>query len=166
MVKRAEQPSDTGLIAGAEVLPFGLLLFVVGSLFVAQIWAVIDAKFATDSAAREAARTYAEATAPATPGGAGAQSHAIEAGTAALLAHGRDAGRAQLTASVEGSGTANPTDGFQRCGEATFTATYQVPMLVLPWVGGFGDGIEVSSEHTAIVDPFRDGVPGSVTGCL
>jgi hypothetical protein len=39
-------------------------------------------------------------------------------------------------------------------------ATYHVPALPLPWIGGFGDGFDVSSRHSERVDPFRDGIEG------
>ncbi|MEY2465047.1 MAG: hypothetical protein QOH64_3185, partial [Acidimicrobiaceae bacterium] len=58
---RLDWRDEHGQVAGVEALPFGVLLFVVGALLVANAWAVIDAKMATDSAAREAARTYVEA---------------------------------------------------------------------------------------------------------
>ena len=53
---------DHGQVAGIEVLPFGLLTFVVGMLLVANAWGVVDAKMATTSAAREAVRAYVEAS--------------------------------------------------------------------------------------------------------
>ena len=46
---------DAGMVGGIEVLPFGVLIFVVGSLLVANAWAVVDTKFMVTSAAREAA---------------------------------------------------------------------------------------------------------------
>ena len=52
-VRRREQ----GFVAGGEVLPFGVLIFVLGTLLLVNAWAVIDAKFAVSSASREAART-------------------------------------------------------------------------------------------------------------
>ena len=52
---------ERGAIAGIEALSFGMLLFVAGTLFIANIWAVIDAKLAVTSAAREATRAFVEA---------------------------------------------------------------------------------------------------------
>ncbi len=52
---------DRGQVAGIEAVPFGILIFVVGALLIANAWAVIDVKMAVTSAAREAARTYVEA---------------------------------------------------------------------------------------------------------
>ncbi len=43
------------------MLPFGVLIFVVGALLVTNAWGVVDAEIAADAAAREAVRTYVEA---------------------------------------------------------------------------------------------------------
>jgi hypothetical protein len=56
-------------------------------------------------------------------------------------------------------------EGFTRCARATFTASYDVPVLNLPWIGGFGSGLDVSSRHSELIDPYRDGVPGSAEAC-
>src|SRR5690606_28013405 len=58
--------ADAGQVGGIEVLPFGLLLFVVASLVVANAWAVIDAKATVDSAARAGVRAAVEAPDSAT----------------------------------------------------------------------------------------------------
>jgi hypothetical protein len=81
----------------------------------------------------------------------------------ALDAHGRDPARATVGLSaLEGSGGQT---GFTRCARATFTATYRVPALTIPWIGGLGSGIEVTSSHSELVDPYRSGVPGSAEQC-
>jgi putative hemolysin len=159
---------DEGQAGGVEALPFGLLVFVVGATLVANAWAVVDAKFAVDAAARQATRSYVEAEIDG-PGGGGpnrtsaAEDAAVEAGLAALSAHGRDPAAAQvgLTALEPVGGQS----GFTRCARATFTASYEVPALTLPWIGGFGHGIDVTSSHSELVDPYRSGVPGSAEAC-
>ena len=52
---------DAGQIGGVEAVPFGLLVLIVGILVAAHTWAVVDAKFLTGAAAREATRAYVEA---------------------------------------------------------------------------------------------------------
>jgi hypothetical protein len=52
-----------------------------------------------------------------------------------------------------------------RCARATFTATYRVPALTLPWIGGYGGGFRVTSSYSELVDPFRNGVPGEAEAC-
>ena len=154
---------DAGQVAGIEAIPFGILVFVVGALLIANLWAVIDAKSAVDAAAREATRSYVESHVDGTTTRSAAADTAVDAGLAALEARGRDPSQAtvELT-SLDGVGGQG---GFTRCARATFTASYQVPALTIPWIGGFGDGFTVTSRHSELVDPFRGGVPGSAEAC-
>jgi hypothetical protein len=146
--RRIDWRDDRGQVAGIEAIPFGILLFVVGALLVANAWAVLDAKMATDSAAREAARTYVEA-----PDHDTGLFDATAAARDAIDGQGRDPDRLEL----RGPATA---DEFARCNRVTFRATYVVPAIALPMIGGFGNGITVTSSHSELVDPFRDGVGG------
>jgi hypothetical protein len=154
---------DGGQVGGIEVLPFGLLVFVVGTLLVANAWAVVDAKLAVDAAAREAARHFVEADVPAADDFGDAEAGARRAGYEALVAHGREEARS----SVELTGLESPAGqaGFTRCARATFTASYEVPVVRLPWIGGFGSGLDVTSHHSELIDPYRDGVPGTAEAC-
>lgn len=157
------QRSDSGQVGGVEALPFGLLVFVVGALLIANAWAVIDAKLAVDAAARQATRSYVEARVDDAEGSPAAEREAVAAGMASLQAHGRDP--AAATVALTGLEGAGGQAGFTRCARATFTATYEVPALTIPWIGGFGDGIDVVSRHSELVDPYRSGVPGSAEAC-
>jgi hypothetical protein len=150
---------DRGQVGGIEVLPFGLLVFVVGTLLIANAWAVVDAKLAVDAAAREAARHFVEADVPDARNIADAEAAARRAGFEALAAHGREGARA--TVELTGLESPDGQSGFTRCARATFTARYDVPVLRLPWIGGFGSGLDVTSRHSELIDPYRDGVPGS-----
>jgi hypothetical protein len=154
---------DRGQVGGIEVLPFGLLVFVVGTLLVANAWAVIDAKLAVDAAAREAVRHFVEADVPAAGDFGNAEAAAQRAGYEALASHGREVVRStvELTSLESPGGEA----GFTRCARATFTARYDVPVLRLPWIGGFGSGLDVTGRHSEVIDPYRDGVPGSAEAC-
>lgn len=156
--RRVAARTDAGQVGGIEALPFGILVFVVGALLVANAWAVIDAKLAVDAAARQATRQYVEADASGDP-----EQSAIDAGLATVEAYGRDPANARIGLSgLEGSGA---QQGFTRCARATFRASYEVPALTIPWIGGFGDGIDVTSHHSELVDPYRSGVPGSAASC-
>lgn len=144
---------DRGQVGGMEALPFGLLIFVLGSLLIANAWAVVDAKFATDAAARQAARTFVEGSDPDT-----ALLDAEAAGRAAIAGHGRDPARAVI----------HPVGSPElvRCERATFEATYEVPALSLPLIGGYGRApFRVRSRHSELVDPFRSGLPGQAEDC-
>jgi hypothetical protein len=141
-------------VGGIEALPFGQLIFVVGALLIANAWAVVDAKFATDGAAREAVRSFVEAS-----DGDRALEDARAAGLAAIDAHGRDPERAEV--GPVGAAT------LERCARVTFEVVYEVPALSLPFIGGFGNApFEVRSTHSELVDPFRSGVPGEADSCV
>lgn len=137
--------------AGIEVLPFGLLTFVVGALLVANAWAVIDAKMAVSAAAREATRAFVEAPAEGDP-----STLADAAARAAIEGAGRDPSVLVLT-QLEGH--------FARCATVRFEASYQIPAIRVPWVGGFGSGFTATARHAEIVDPYRTGVPPNANGC-
>jgi hypothetical protein len=138
---------DRGL-AGVEVLPFGLLVFVVGALLVANAWAAVDAKLAVGVAAREAARAYVEA-----PSADESRARAVGVGQAVIDGHGRDAQRLRLAFVHEAD------QPWGRCVRVTVTASYPVPTLTLPWIGGFGDGLVARTSHSERIDPYRAGLP-------
>lgn len=137
--------------AGMEVIPFGLLTFVVGALLVANAWAVIDAKMAVSAAAREATRAFVEAPVDGDP-----LALADAAARSAIAGAGRDPAQLVLT----------PLEAvFARCETVRFEASYRVPAVKVPWVGGFGSGFTASARHAEVVDPYRSGVPRTVSGC-
>lgn len=135
---------EAGAVGGVEALPFGVLVFVVGVLLVANAWGVVDAKMATATAAREAVRAYVEA-----PAGSEPAALAQETARLTLAALGRAARAPDVT--VEGS--------FLRCQRVSVTVAYTVPGVRLPWVGGIG-ATAVRSTASEIVDPLRSGVAG------
>ena len=136
---------ERGQVGGLEALAFGLLIFVVGTLIVANAWAVVDAKFAVESAARQAARTYVETG----NSEAAAATAARRAGLASLEGSGRTAG-AEI--GLRGD--------YRRCGQIAATASAVVPYVRVPLIGHTRSGFRVAATHTEIVDPFRTGIPG------
>ena len=145
---------DSGQVGGIEAIPLGVLIFVLGTLVIANAWAVVDAKFATDAAARQAARTFVEAT-----DAAAAFADADAAGRAAIEGHGRDPNRARIV----------PVGEFTlaRCERAAFEVTYKVPALSMPLIGGLGKApFLVRSTHRELVDPFRAGLAGEAEDCV
>lgn len=141
---------DGGFAAGGEMLAFGALVFVVGTLLVMSAWQVVDTKYAVSAAAREATRAYVESDSASA-----ARDRADGAARASLAAHGVAAPEAAQVA-VAGS--------FERCATVTSTVRYRVPPVALPWVGGIG-AVEVVGAHAELVDPLRSGVPGTA-GCI
>jgi hypothetical protein len=142
---------EAGQLAGGEVLPFGLLVFVVGVLLVANAWAVVDAKMAASSAAREATRAYVES-----PPGSDPWARAEAAARSAVQAAGRNPSRLTLTA-LDAQ--------FSRCAEVRVEARYPVPLLTIPLIGGYGQGFTVTARHGEILDPYREGLPGGGGRC-
>ena len=133
-------------------LPFGVLTFVVGALLVANAWAVIDAKMAVSAAAREATRAFVEAPVDADP-----LALADDAARSAVQGAGRDPAQLVLT----------PLEAtFARCETVRFEASYQLPAVRLPFLGGFGSGFTATARHAEVVDPYRTGVPRTVSGCV
>lgn len=133
-------------MGGVEAAVFGVLVFVFGTLVVANAWAVTDAKLAANSAAREAARSYVEARS--------ASEAALEARRAAeeaIRGHGRRVERMELDR-LEG--------GFARCARVTLEVRYRVPLVAVPVLGEKGSGFTVASRHSEVVDPYRSGLQG------
>lgn len=135
---------ERGIVGGSEVLPFGLLIFVCGSLLFVNAWAVVDARFAVASAAREATRAYAEST----DEGDGHRA-AQEAAREAMVAYGRDPDELTLN---------GPRGRLVRCGTVSYEASYQVDAIRMPFIGGFGNGFTVTASHTARVDELASGL--------
>ena len=141
---------DLGMAGGFEMMAFGLLVFVGGTLLVANAWAAVDLKLALGAASRDAARAYVEA-----PDEASAATRADEAARAALLGQGRDPTSLHAL-SIE------PEDGsFGRCGRVVVRASYPLAAVTVPWIGGIGDGIVIQASNSEIVDPYRSDLPGA-----
>jgi hypothetical protein len=139
---------ETGAVGGIEVLPFVFLVFVAGTLLLADAWAVVQGKVVAAAGAREAARAYVES-----PGPAGtAQGEAVAAAEAAVEGHGADPGRARIDAVGSLS--------FERCARVTFEVRYAVATVNVPWIGAFGGRfVTTTARHSEVVDPYRSGVP-------
>jgi hypothetical protein len=142
---RSRWGEEGGFAGGAEALVFGVLIFVVGTLLVLNAWAVIDAKFATSAAAREAVRAAVE-----TPVGSDPDARARIAAADALQGHGMDPARA----TVEATGTTQ----LQRCAEVAYEVRTRVPALVLPGIDRRRAGFEVTASHREVIDPHRSGL--------
>lgn len=130
---------------GVEALAFGVLLFVFGTLVVATAWGAIDARLATDAAAREAARAYVESSSQFV-----AADEARQAATQTLRGHKR-----QLT------GLNIASSSFSRCAPVVVSVQTKVPRVSLPLLGQPGGSYTISAEHTEVVDPYRSGLAGT-----
>jgi len=142
---------DRGQVGGIEVLPFGFLIFVAITLLIANAWGVIDAKLAVTNSAREAARAYVEADNQSQ-----AELGAFFGAKQTLASYGRDDPRASIGRPVVNG-------GFARCARVAVTVSYSVPAIAIPFIGGFGHLKPVTSTHSELVDPFRNGLKGAAT---
>lgn len=138
---------EDGVVGGLEALPFGVLVFVVGTLIVVNAWGVVDAKMTVAGAAREAVRAYVEA-----PVGTDAEGLARTAANQSMDAMGRTAREPRITMAGDA----------RRCNRVSATVAYKIPALRLPWVGGLGS-FTATSTASEIVDPLRSGVAGEAT---
>ncbi|WP_419945835.1 hypothetical protein [Candidatus Poriferisodalis sp.] len=140
-----DQRDEAGLV-GAEVLPFVVLVFVVGTLMFAQAWTALDAKLAVIAGAGEAARAFVEH-----PGGraSDATGSAVTAGTAAISGY-----------RIDGTGAIAPVGmpRLARCERVTFEASQEVPQLAL--ARSRRSSMIIRARASEIVDPFRHGLGG------
>lgn len=132
---------------GLEGLAFGFAVFILGTLVVANGWAVIDAKTAAAGAAREATRAFVESSMePSTE----PMDRAQDAAGKAMAGMGRDPARVTVVPE---------TVEARRCGRVTLRVEYPVPLLTVPVVGRFGRGFVAVGRHTELVEPYRSGLP-------
>lgn len=144
----ARWTDERGFVGGFEALPFGFLVFVVGTALLVNAWGVVDATLAASAAAREAARAFVESDGPGT---GVALAEARRAASDAIDGHKADPARWDLR--TEGDAD------LRRCARVTFVVTYDVPTFRLPWIGGFGgDVITATGRHSEVVDPYRQGL--------
>ena len=149
VVSRRRMRGDRGQVAGVEALPFGILMFIIGMLLVANAWGVVDAQLATTTAAREGVRAYVESHSAAE-----ARDRAVQAAAAAIVGYGRSPFSTRVDIDTVGA------RGWQRCSLAMVTVHHEVPLLVLPFIGGYGHAFDVVSRQTEVIDPYREGVDG------
>lgn len=142
-----------GQVAGIEALPFGLLVLIGGALLVTNLWAVVDTKFAADSAARESARYVAE-------NAGSADDHAVRAGADRVARDTMQDHRRSAPIDVEVTGEA-----LERCARISVTVRTSVAAVRVPFLGALGPSFEIAATHSELVDPTRSGVPGEAT-CL
>lgn len=148
MIRRDER----GQVAGIEALPFGLLIFTVGTLFIVNLWGVVDTKFAADAASRVAARHLVETATADTDTTELLDGARIRAETTMA-----DHGRAQPV-SIE---IATESGTLTRCQRVVVTLRTRVPIIRLPFLGAYGDAFDVAATHAELVDPTRSGVGGT-----
>ena len=145
--RRRRLGGDDGVVGGSEVLPFGFLTLVAGSLLLANVWGVVDARNAVSLAAREGVRAYVEADDESA-----ATAAAVARASETLDSLGRVDGVTVEPPAVDG--------GFGRCRRVTLTVRADIPAIAVPFLDGLGT-TSVSATHSELIDPFRSGLPGA-----
>jgi Flp pilus assembly protein TadG len=140
---------DSGFVAGSEGLLFGVVVYVVGGLLMANVWSVVDAKSAVAAAAREATRSYVES-----PDQSSAEQAAQIAARNAIHGQGWNPKGFSLTMATGADHT------FARCVRVRAVATQELHLVRIPLVGAFGSRVEVSAQYSELIDPYRAGVGG------
>jgi Flp pilus assembly protein TadG len=150
-VRRVRWSDDRGFAGGTEAVPLGVLVMVVGTLLVMNVWAVIDTKMALNVAARQAAHAVAEA-----PDAGTATATADDAAREALAAfHGPERAAGLVVSGIEYTDRSGVAVGFQRCARVRVVLEDRAPLIRVPIIGGWGTSFPVSSTGASIVDPYR-----------
>lgn len=161
---------EDGMSAGVEALAFGVLVFVVGSIITLNGWAVLDAHFAVNAAAREATRTIVDGGSVDRLSMTGSSDARIQGGAAydvavaTMSGHGKDpAGLdepSEFTMTLVDDPWVSDSGPPSRCQRVTVEVRYPVQGIRLPFIGGWQTPITATGQHTEIVDPFRSGLAG------
>ena len=141
-VEQLDLRDDTGAL-GVGAIALGILTFAMGALLMANAWAVIDARVAVTSAAREGVRAFV-----VSPDESSAEANMHTAIDQTLVGYGRD---------PSSSDVPTVTGDFARCEWITVRVTYDVPTIVLGGLGNWGT-ITTTGEYTEIMDPYRSGL--------
>jgi formate-dependent phosphoribosylglycinamide formyltransferase (GAR transformylase) len=147
-MSRHRDDEEAGFTAGLEALAFGVLVFVFGTLIVMNAWAVVDAKFATSAAAREAVRAVVQSERPDLTV-TQLEARASAAARQAFAAHGY-AVAPTLT---------DTTLRLSRCATVAVTVELEVAATVVPGLISPAT-YPVRSSYAEVVDPFRSGLEG------
>jgi hypothetical protein len=139
---------ERGQAAGIETLPFGVLVFVAGTLLVVNAWAVVSNRATADSLAREYLRAYTKES---------SRPDALEAGQqvvdAIVASHDMPADRVHV----------DPPTAWGACAVAVVTVRLTVPDIQAPFLGSLGSH-RITVVHRDRIDAYRRGVAATTTG--
>lgn len=137
----AARRDERGFVAGADGLIFGVAVFVLGSLVILNLWALIEARNTANSVAREYLRAYTEAP--------DADTAAVSASMAGDRAFDASSGDLWSYSVDAPSGST-----FGPCAPATVTVQVRVPGIAVPVIRGVG-AREIEVTRTELIDPYR-----------
>ncbi|MCX6524047.1 MAG: hypothetical protein NTX58_04650 [Actinobacteria bacterium] len=133
---------ERGAVGGGEGVIFGMLILVAGTLVILNLWAILDARMALDTAASEYLRTYTE------------QQYFFQArvvGEAAAKDSLTQRGLSPYRVSIQ----ASEPQGFGPCAVAVVQLTTQVPWVRVPFLAGAGS-TTVRVTQTELIDAHRE----------
>lgn len=143
---RRRPTGQSGMVAGADGLLFGMLILFAGSLAVVNVWSIIDTRAALDAAAREYLRTYSEQRDPLT-----AATEAEQAARRVLESRGTPLRGLRIDAP--------PSSEFGPCALASVRLESTVAAVRLPFLDRLGERT-VSVEAGELIDPHKEVEPG------
>lgn len=136
---------ERGQMAGLETLPFGVLVFISGTLLVVNAWAIVTNRTTADSIAREYLRAYTKAT---------TRTDALASGQRVVDALVDARGLPRDRVRIE------PPATWAACDVAVVTVHLTVPEVRAPFLGGFGS-TDLVVTHRDRIDAYRQGVPAT-----
>ena len=138
---RRRRWSDRGIVGGSDGLLAGVLVALVGTLVIVNVWSVISARTDADAAVREYLRVYTRADSA----GSGA-AEADSAARASLSAAGRSDAAVSVT----------PPDpaSFGPCGLARVSLRLRAPLVRVPGLAHLG-WHTVTADGAEVIDPWR-----------
>ncbi|MEZ5383268.1 MAG: hypothetical protein R2754_15920 [Microthrixaceae bacterium] len=128
-------------MGGSDGLLAGVLVAVVGTLIVVNVWSVVSARTDTDAAVREYLRVYTRATSSSE-----GATQAEAAARAQLTASGRNDSRIWIS-TPDGS-------SFGPCAVVRVTIRLRAPAVRVPGLMNAGSHT-VSSNGAEVIDPWR-----------
>ena len=133
------QPDERGQVGGVESIPFGVLVFIVGTLIAVNGWAWLSTHRAADSIAREYLRTYTEQHSET-------EARAAASDVAGIIIESRSISPDRVTINA-------PTT-HEPCELAEVTVAIAIPAMRLPFITNLG-ARTVAVTHVERMDPYR-----------
>ena len=129
--------SDRGQAAGFEMWAIGILVFVAGTLLVAQAWATLNARSSAGQMAQEYLRAYSESS---------THLEATDSADRAL--------RSVASARHVIAYRVTPPTQFGPCQLVAVTVAIDLPAMRIPFVGSWGEHT-VTATRRELTDPYR-----------
>jgi hypothetical protein len=138
---RRRRWADRGVVGGSDGLLAGVLVALVGTLVIVNVWSVIAARTDADAAVREYLRVYTRADSAAA-----GSAEADAAARASLVASGRSDAAVSITRPDAAA--------FGPCGLAHVSLRLRAPLVRVPGLANLG-WRTVTADGAEVIDPWR-----------